>query len=395
MITYAEAVRIIDENTQRLGSQVLSTAGSGDSFLAADVVAQIASPPFDNSAVDGFGRRAEDLDAESLKLAGAICAGDSGDLEVPRGAAVRIFTGAPVPRSIATVSMQEDCELQGERVAFALKSDVGDHIRRAGSDFSAGTTLIQAGRQMSPPLIGLALSGGCDKVDAIAKPSVSIGTTGDELIKPGDKLRPGGIYNSNEGALFQAARGLGIQPRVWHAKDDPAAIRSSIESSLEQSDVLITCGGVSVGEHDYLKQVFRELGVTERFWSVAIKPGKPVFFGTAGEKLVFGLPGNPVSALVTFQLFVRPALLKMMGQPNPWPTPAKLRFEGGVRKKPGRMDFLRGIMSSNGVREAGAQGSHQLMALAEADCLIHFPLELSELRDGDLVDVTPLKWGIT
>jgi len=394
VITYEEAIRIVDRHTREIGVWGKSVVGSTGLRLGEDLVALCDSPPFDNSAVDGYGRRESDLSATELPLAGEIRAGDDGSLEVPPGHTVRIFTGAPVPRDIAAVSMQEDCEESDGVVRFAEQSESGSHIRCAGSDFATGDVLARKGTVMNPPLVGLALSAGLHQIKHLARPRVAIVTTGDELESPMTPLGPGKIYNSNEGALTDAVRSMSERARTWQSPDDPERLRMTLGVFLNEDDVVITCGGVSVGAYDYLKDAFSALGVEQHFWSVAIKPGKPIYFGTKGKTLVFGLPGNPVSAMVTFYLFVRPALLKMAGHPDPWPKPIRARFEGEARKNPGRMEFLRGSLSQDGsiAVATGGQGSHVISALADADCLIHFPLESAELRSGDEVDITPLVW---
>ncbi|HWA83207.1 MAG TPA: gephyrin-like molybdotransferase Glp, partial [Fimbriimonadaceae bacterium] len=317
---------------------------------------------------------------------------DDGLLSVPPGSAVRIFTGAPIPAGIVAVAMQEDCRETDGSVHFEEVSRLGDHIRPDGSDFAAGQLLLKKGEVMNPASIGLAVSGGHLTVKTHGRPRVTVLTTGNELVSPGDELGPGQIYNSNEGALSAALEPLSGVTRTLHVGDDLEQLKFLLPAILQDSDVVLTCGGVSVGEYDFLKEAFAACGVEQRFWQVAIKPGKPVYFGTWGRTLVFGLPGNPVSALVTFILFARPALLKMSGRQSCWPSPGSARFEGESRKKAGRTEFLRGILEGGMVREAGEQGSHQLAALAAANCLIHFPREADRLRTGDEVAVTPLEW---
>lgn len=396
MIDYEGAIRIIDEHTNVLGRGARQLVGSVGLRVGIDLLAQCDSPPFDNSAVDGFGRRLEDLDAEVLPLAGEVRAGDDGLLVVPAGRAVRIFTGAPVPTGVGAISMQEDCELVDGAVRFNAKSKPGDHIRPAGSDFKKGEVLLPQGAALTPPMIGLAISGGHTRLEYLVRPRVLLLTTGDELETPGNPLGPGKIYNSNEAALCEALRPLSARTHMMQYGDDADLLKSLIPAMLADNDVLITCGGVSVGEYDYLKEAFAAAGVEERFWSVSIKPGKPFYFGTKGKVLIFGLPGNPVSTLVTFYLFVRPALLKMAGHPNPWPTPVKARMKGSSRKKDGRMEFLRGVLSGEPghyiVEAVGGRDSHLISGLAAANCLIHFPLDSRELKDGELVQVTTLDW---
>jgi len=392
VITFEEAIRIVDGQTQAIGKEIALTALRGR-VLAGDVHAAFDSPPFDNSAVDGYGRRAEDLGKEALPLCGSVQAGDDGRLVVPGGAAVRILTGAPVPPGVAAVSMQEDCVESDGIVRFREASEPGDNIRAAGSDFRKGDLLLRQGTRLNSAGCGLLASAGVTAVEVTTRPRITILTTGNELVEPEKALAAGQIYNSNAVALQEFLRSLSARVHLRHCPDDPEAILTEAAISLERDDVLVTCGGVSVGSYDFVKDVFAAAGIVQRFWGVAIKPGKPLYFGTCGHALVFGLPGNPVSALVTSYLFVRPALLKLQGHPDPWGRPRQARFEGSARKKPGRLEFLRGDLSPEGlVREAGEQGSHQLAALAVANCLIHFPAEATKLMDGDLVQVTPLDW---
>jgi molybdopterin molybdotransferase len=391
VITYQEAIRIIDDHAKVIGSWSRPISQSTGHYLGEDLVALCDSPPFDNSAVDGYGRCLPDLSTSQLQLAGEVKAGDAPGLRVSEGQCVRIFTGAPVPAEVAAVTMQEDVERVGDVVRFLEPSRPGDHIRRAGSDFRTGDALVKSGTLMTPPLAGLGISAGHFLIQCLHKPRVGLITTGDEVVPAGERLLPGQIYNSNEGALSEALSTLPERTQRLHWPDNP--VDYYFEAFSQDQDVVITCGGVSVGDYDFLKEEFGKAGVEQHFWGVAVKPGKPIYFGTKGRTLVFGLPGNPVSALVTFYLFVRPALLKMSGHPDPWPKPTLARFEGEARKKPERMEFLRGVMSADGAVALSGQNSHQLAALAAANCLIHFPLESSELKSGDIVDVTPLNWS--
>lgn len=396
MITYEEAIRIIDEAAKPMAAEKLHIGAARGRFLAEDVIARYDSPPFDNSAVDGFGRRLDDLGESPLRLARKIQAGGRGDGAVTKGQAVQIFTGAPIPTDIGAVSMQEDCEVAGTEVHFGEPSKPGDHIRRAGSDFRAGDTVLRKGDRLGPAQMGIAISAGVRQVGVVGIPEVSLLTSGSELLDISHELMPWKIYNSNEFSLTSAVHEIHHEWASTTASDKPEVLRKRMMDTGMTGDVVITSGGVSVGEFDLMKEEFAFWKVEERFWRVAIKPGKPVYFGTQYDKLVFGLPGNPVSALVTYLLFVRPAILKRMGHPDPWPKPMRARFDGECRKKPGRMEFLRGVLSSDGsVREAGEQGSHQLAALAAANCLIHFPLEAEKLHAGDHVEVTPIQWGVT
>jgi molybdopterin molybdotransferase len=217
-------------------------------------------------------------------------------------------------------------------------------------------------------------------------------TTGSELFDLSLPLTPARIYDSNIFGLAAAAEDLVTDVKSYHVSDKPEKLREMTMHAMV-GDVVVTSGGVSVGDHDLVKEELERWEVTRQFWKVAIKPGKPLYFGTQGQKLIFGLPGNPVSALVTFALFVRPAILKRMGHPNPWSPPCKARFNGRVTKKAGRTEFLRGHHSDDGVRSLEGQGSHQLATLAEANCLIVFPAEAEYLEDGGSVSVIPLDWA--
>lgn len=394
MIHFQEAASLIEAHTHPQAPIMASAEDALGRFLADDVYASTPSPMFDNSAVDGYGRRAEDLDAPSLRLAGAVAAGASPDVVLRPGECVRIMTGAPVPEGVAAVAMQEDCLVEGENVRFGIASQPGDHIRRIGSDFEAGVRLLPAGTRLGPAHGGLLFSGRAQSVSIHRPPRARIVSTGSELMTIDEAPAPGKIYDSNSFSLRQAVREMGIECEATRAGDDPSELRRKLGDALDEADVVITSGGVSVGDFDLVRSTFASLGVEELFWRVAIKPGMPVSFGVQGPKLAFGLPGNPVSAMVTFQLFVRPALLKLLGHRAPWPTPFTARFEGSARKKPGRMEFLRGDLGRDGtVRPLDRQSSHQLSGLAGANCLIRFPVDRVELKPGDPVEVTELRWG--
>lgn len=394
MISYQEAVSIIDAHAHPLPSEALPADDALGRFLAENVRAAVPSPMFDNSAVDGYGRHAADLAAASLELAGVAPAGAPPDLIVRPGQCVRIMTGAPVPEGVAAVAMQEDCEVEGGAVHFQIASQPGDHIRRIGSDFEVGALLLEEGTRLGPAQCGLLFSGRVQTVAVHGRPRVRIVSTGSELMTINEPPAPGKIYDSNSFSLRQAVREMGMECESIRSSDRPSELRQSLGEALSEADVVVTSGGVSVGDFDLVRSTFASLGVEERFWRVALKPGMPVSFGVGEGRLVFGLPGNPVSSMVTFQLFVRPALLKLQGHPAPWPTPFFARFEGTARKKPGRMEFLRGRYEHDGtVRPLDRQLSHQLSGLAGANCLIRFPIDAMELNPGDPVEVTELKWG--
>jgi len=297
MITYLEAVRIIDGCAKPLKARRIQVDEAGGRFIAEDLVARFDSPPFANSAVDGFGRRAEDLNAKRLRLVGKIKAGDKGSIEVHPGETVRIFTGGPIPIGITAVSMQEDCVADGSGVTFQVSSAEGEHLRPAGDDFRKGNVVLRKGDYLGPAQIGIVISAGHREVLAYPIPMVSMLTTGRELINVRHELMPWKIYDSNFYSLSNAVGELFDDWTIATSSDKPAVLRKRMAEAL-QGDVVVTSGGVSVGEFDLMKEEFAHWNVMERFWQVAIKPGKPIYFGTLGERLIFGLPGNPVSALI-------------------------------------------------------------------------------------------------
>lgn len=408
MLTYEQALEKILEKSIPLGAVTKELHEAMSYFLAETVVSPFPMPQFDNSAVDGYGVLCADLAdasehaAKPLKLSGEIQAGSTGKLSLSPGCAIKILTGAVVPQSVEAVVMREYCSEDNGDVSIGYAPTSGENIRRCGGEFPAGKEVISAGAHATPPVIGLLASLGSSSVKVHAKPYVSIIATGDELVAPGKPLEPGQIYNSNSYALASALAALGITAvQIMHAADTPEAARKAFEEALSCSDVVISTGGVSVGDYDYVKEVLEQLGIQTVFWRIAIKPGKPVYFGIqdAPRKLVFGLPGNPVSGLVTFHQFVRPALLKMMGSVNPENETAVATLKTGLKKKPGRLDFVRGIASHtpDGLLEVAptvGQDSHMISGLAQADCLIHFGADDGEIKAGASVVITFLDWKL-
>jgi len=411
MISYQEALALIEKNTESLPSQVLPLNLLCGLGLARPIVAPFDLPLFDNSSVDGFGIQLEDVQQASptqparLKLIGAIKAGDRGELNMRSGECVRLFTGALVPTVADAVVMQEFCRLQNGMVEVLRSAEKGENVRKRGGEFREGAELLPAGVRVTPPVIGLLASLGYHQFDVGMPPKVSIIVTGDELVEPGGQLLPGQVYDANTYSLASALSAMGIETmQIYFTPDDKTQVKSAFEIALKESDVVLSSGGVSVGEFDFVKEVLGELGVSTVFWQVSIKPGKPLYFGlrrhsSGGERntLVFGLPGNTVSSLTTFHQFIRPALLKMMCISQN----KSARFTGTLgrtrRKSDPRLDFMRGnwITDESGLviaQPSGNQQSHMLSGLAGADCLIHFPLELDVLDEGQTITIDRLSW---
>ncbi|HHQ4736570.1 molybdopterin molybdotransferase MoeA [Aeromonas veronii] len=362
--------------------------------LACDIASPLAVPPFDNSAMDGYAVRLSDLTAGTpLIMAGKAFAGQPYQGEWPAGHCVRIMTGAPVPEGTDAVVMQEETQADGDRITFLTQPEPGQNIRRAGSDIGKGACVLQAGTRLTPREMPLLASLGIASVPVRRPLKVAIFSTGDELKPVGTPLAHGDIYDSNRyGVRAMLARlgcdclDLGIIP------DDPAQLRAAFIHADEEADVLITTGGVSVGEADFTKQLLDELGEIG-FWKLAIKPGKPFAFGRLPRAWFFGLPGNPVSAMVTFDQLVQPALAKLAGQRFERPLQLQAIAAEPLKKSPGRLDFQRGIMSQgpNGleVRSTGSQDSAVFSSLSRANCYIVLERERGCVAAGETVTVEP------
>jgi len=416
VLTWDEALRRVVRRTPVMPQRRVPLESAAGFVLAEPVVARHDSPPFDTSAVDGFAVYGEDVAAASkthpvrLRLAGTAPAGEPAGKRLRRGTAVKILTGGCVPRGAEAIVMQEDCREEKETVIVRRSAGLGDHIRPRGGEFRKGQTVLPPGLPITPPVAGLLATCGYASVRVFEKPAVTIVVTGDELMPPSRRLRPGKIHDANTFALAAAVQMIGIQAvHTMRSADQPARLKHCLSEALGRSDVLLTVGGMSVGDHDHVRGVLDELGVREDFWRIAVKPGKPVYFGrwlrktrTAGlrrnrDGLVFGLPGNPVSALVCFHQLVKPALWKLMGRRPPVPTTLGARLVGERRKSPGRLEWVRGVLScTNGVlrvQPTSGQDSHMLSGLAQANCLIRFPADASHLAENADVLVELLSWS--
>ena len=363
-------------------------------YTSAPLTAAVDNPAFDNSAMDGYALNHAELVAHGfrLPLAGESRCGAAPQALQP-GTAMRIFTGAPVPIGADTVVMQEDVERVGDLLRFPEATVVGDQVRRRGEDFRAGEALYPAGRRLEPHDIALLATAGVATVPVVVRPRVLVVATGDELVAPGEPLAPGQIYESNRLATLLLVEALGAEAVDGGVvRDDPAALRALLAGAMDY-DFVITSGGASVGDHDLVKQVFGEIGKIE-FWKVKIKPGKPVAFGRLGPRThFFALPGNPVSSLVTFKLFVEPALAAWHGSASrPLEVPAVA--VNGFKRKAGRMEFLRVRLENAGgelrAEVLKGQGSHQIGTLRHTQALLRVPAESDGFDAGARVTVLPL-----
>jgi molybdenum cofactor synthesis domain-containing protein len=339
-------------------------------------------PPFDNTAMDGFAVQAVDTTDPpvELKVVGTLAAGaDPSDVRVGAGEAVRIMTGAPMPSGADAVVMVERTHTEGDVVVIDVRATVGEHVRRAGDDLNPGDVVVDAGTVLTPAHLGVLASLGYQRVPVFPRPRVGVLSTGDELVEGAGDLRPGQIRDSNRPTLLALVRESGFTPvDLGLARDEETAIASAVERGLAACDALVTSGGVSVGDFDYVKAVLDRLG-SMRSWQVAIRPAKPLAFGTVHGKPVFGLPGNPVSSMVSFELFARPALRQMGGHRRLFRRRVDAVVAEPIRRRPdGKLHLVRVVatVGEDGrwrVRPVGGQGSHQLAAAAAANALALVP----------------------
>lgn len=380
-----------------VGDESIALESTLGRVLAEDIVAPFDVPGFANSAMDGYALRGADLDANGetrLRLIGAILAGGSEAPRVEPGTCVRITTGAPLPRGADTVAMKEDTRVDGADVVIGPGTQPGANARPAGEDYRAGDHALNAGTVLTPAQLGAIASFGRGRVVVARRPRAVLLTTGDELVSPGNTLGFGQIHDSNRYSLGALLEQHGVELlRHERLRDDPPALRAALVRAANDADIVVTSGGVSAGEADYLPGLLAEIGRVH-LWKVRIKPGMPFLFGGIGRALVFSLPGNPVSGVATFLAFVRPALATMTRQ-RAGAAKLRARLTQAVRKTHSRTEFLRAALACD---ESGTlhatplrkQGSGQLRGAAEADALIVLPEAAQEYAAGAVVEVLPL-----
>jgi molybdopterin molybdotransferase len=372
-----------------LGAEDVAVGEALGRVLAEDVTAAHDIPSFPNSAMDGFALRAGPP-GRVLRIVGESRAGAPAAVAVGEQEAVRISTGAAVPQGADAVLPIEDAEVDGDAVRAVAGVAAGDHLRRPGEDLRAGDTVLRAGTRLGPAELGVAVEAGRATLRCAAVPRVAVLATGDELVAPGEPLAPGQLHNSNAITLAAQARRAGARVvRTAAVRDDQQATREAIADALEAADVLLLTGGVSVGPHDHVKPALTALGVEEVFWRVALRPGKPVWFGTRAGTVVFGLPGNPVSAMVTFALFARPALAALQGAPAA-PARGRAVLAAPVPRQRTREEAVRVRLAGDRATPTGPQGSHQLFSMVGADALAIVPRGEGELPAGTEVEIERL-----
>lgn len=391
--------RIVTDIRPLQGVERVSMRQALGRVLAEPIRSPLNVPAHDNSAMDGYALRAADLPEHgerAFRLVGAAFAGHPFAGQVGPGECVQIMTGAPIPAGADTVVIQERVRRDGDSVQVPGGEQPGQNVRRAGEDLAEGQVVLEAGQRIGPAELGLLGSLGLVEVAVWRRLRVAFFSTGDELRSAGSPLAAGQVYDSNRYTLYAMLQRLGVElTDMGVIADDPAALERAFTDAASFADAIISSGGVSVGEADHVKQILARLGRVN-FWQIAIRPGRPLAFGTIGRAYFFGMPGNPVSVVATWYQFVQPALRRLMGQRLEPPLSFRVRTVCDLRKRPGRTEIQRGILERDAsgelvVRSTGPQGSGILRSVSMANCFIVLPHDRGPVKAGEMVDVQPFE----
>jgi len=391
MITVSEAKRLIAENFLLPTAILVDLYEATGMILAEDIYSPSDSPPFDQSAMDGYAYLFSE-GKEKLTIRGEVAAGDVVKSISEKHSAVRIFTGAEVPSQFDSVVMQEKVELNSDQLIIKDSDQKqGMNIRLKGSQILKGSLAVKAGTSVSPGLAGFLAGIGINKITVYKSPKVSIISTGNELTAPGEKLSSGKVYECNTYSLNAALFEVGIKPRIYKVLDNKEQIIETIKKSLVESDLIILSGGVSVGDYDFVSKALEACEVTCIFHKVKQKPGKPLYFGRKDNQLVFGLPGNPAALLTCYYEYILPLIKSIKGITETETSNLKLTLTEAYTKKPGLTHFLKGKINGSEVTILKAQESYLMSSFATADCLVQLDEEKSTFEKGDPVEVRVLK----
>jgi molybdopterin molybdotransferase len=396
LIDYEEAFGRMEPFAKPLEEEEIPIASSGGRILAEPLIAPFSLPRFDNSAVDGY---AIGSAGQEFEVVETVAAGDSVTRSLRDRTAARIFTGAQVPPNAFAVVMQEDVVRSGDCIRLKEIPNPGQHIRRAGEEVVQGQVVMPNGTPLNPAAVSLLAGFGMERVRVHRLPRVAIVVTGAELVAPPGPLGEGEIYESNSFGLIAALASHGITPiRIRSVGDSSEETISAMREALHSADVVISTGGVSVGDKDLIRGALQQIGVREVFWKVAIKPGKPLYFGESEGKVVFGLPGNPLSVLAMYTLFVAPLLHALAGRPLERPFSIHGELTDKVDHKPGRMELVPAIHKSGNsmvaIEPISGQGSHMLTGMANATGWIEVPKDANGLSKGDIAPFYPFGKGM-
>lgn len=388
MITVEEAKQLIEASVSPLAIKEVDVIDALDYFLAEHIVAPISIPSFDQSAMDGYAFCFEDVN-QPITIVDEIAAGDVREVgSEEKGTAVRIFTGAKVPSGFDTVVMQELTSVSNNQLTVkdgGLKK--GGNIRLKGSQIEKGDVGLEKGTKVTAAAVGFISALGYTKVKVYESPRVAIIATGNELVKPGNELKEGQIFESNTFMLQAALNKLMIEPEITVVEDDQELTQKAIEDAITNNELVLLSGGISVGDYDFVKESLENLGVEDVFYKIKQKPGKPLFFGKTNACYVFGLPGNPAAALSCFYQYAYPAINLMKGNRDAFLQKLTLPISGGLKKKEGRSVFYKGLTDFKTVTTLEGQGSDMLKSFSLANCLIYIQAETTLIHKNELVEV--------
>jgi molybdopterin molybdotransferase len=397
MLSVEDALSRVVAGLEPVEAETIPLEDGHGRVLAEGVAARITQPPFDASAMDGYAVRAGDLKEIpcDLTVIGDAAAGHPFEGEVSTGRAVRIFTGGAVPGGADTIVIQEDTARDGDTVTVKEGVERGTFVRPRGFDFAEGDVLLEAGRKLLARDLSLAAAMNVTQFSVRRKPVVAILATGDELVMPGEELKPGQIISSNSYGLAAMIESAGGQPDIIGIARDTRESLAEHIARASDADILLTIGGASVGEHDLVQGVLEAAGMTLDFWKIAMRPGKPLMFGQLGEQRVLGLPGNPVSAMVCSRIFLVPMLEKMLGIDGPSSAPKTAMLGAGLEKNGPRQHYMRATLETGPdgaivVTPVRSQDSSLLSPLSQADCLIVRTPDAPAAGAGDAVPILPL-----
>lgn len=390
MITVEEAKSIILNNVTQITEVIsIKTNDSLGYNLGEDIYSPLDLPPFNQSNVDGYAVKLSGTKNNSWNVISEIKAGDNATIELNDGEAVRIFTGAMVPLNSGCVIMQEKITRTKNNISTdgtELKN--GEHIRIKGSQIKMGELAFKNNTLINPSVIGFISALGLAEIKVYRKPKISLIITGNELQQPGTLLEQGKVYESNSSSLSAALATIGLAlEKTLFVKDDKESLAETIDTALKNTDLLLISGGISVGDYDFVNEVLKENNTSTLFYKIAQKPGKPLYFGKNNHTFIFGLPGNPASALTCFYEYVYPCIRKLQGRDDLFLTSVKLPTEQDIPKKKGLANFLKAKVNSDGVIPLEGQESFKIRSFADANAFIYLPLEKENIKAGDIVEV--------
>ena len=389
MIQFEEAISIFEENISKGKIIKVSIKDAFGFVLAEDIHSKINMPPFNQSAMDGYAFKHSGIN--KLNVLGEIKAGDPGLFDLSQLDAVRIFTGAKVPESADTVVMQEHVQSNNNSIELNILPEKGANVRPLGEQFKVKEAVLHKGNYLNEAAIGLLASLGINKLKVYSKPKVAILVTGTELVKPGKSLSEGKVYESNSITLISALKKLNIEKaKAFRVADSLKKTKEKIKSLLEKYDLILISGGISVGEYDFVKEALESNKVKEKFYKVAQKPGKPLWFGKKKNKFVLALPGNPASSLTCFYLYGLPFIRKWMGFENIHLPRKKIKLENQIQNKSGRLEFMKARIEDGNLKILNAQASSMLKSFAICNALVVVPQNPEQTKEGEFIEYIPL-----